>query len=318
MIKLDKKDFALLQALEGDARSGLSGLGRKARLSKAAAAQRVSRLEKEGFIAGYYALVDASALGFTSIRAYVKFSGSSPEKEKKFFASLARDKRVWWLGRIQGEWDAGFVLWVRSLKEFRDFWLSLSRAHRGIMGRWSVAPYLKLRVYSMDFLAAASGAGRACAATGGEKEAETDAKDRRILEALSINSRAPLVEIARQSGVSPMVAKYRIRELKKKGVIKGFRAAINTSLLGYSLYKIDFSLADLSRLQELRQFLESFPGLAYIDETLGADLEADVYLRNQMELESLLSKVKARFGPAIREYGYLVYTQVLKYSRFPG
>ncbi|VVC71833.1 putative HTH-type transcriptional regulator [uncultured archaeon] len=318
-MKPDAKDLALLHALEGNARARLSELGRATRLSKAAVAQRISHLESEGFIEGYYALVDASALGFMSVRAYVKFSGSSPAREKKFFASLARDKRVWWLGRIQGEWDAGFVAWVRSLSEFAEFWEKLERRHGSFFGRREISPYLRLRAYPLDFISEAGReAKRKPASSGGEKEAEIDGVDRKILRALSKNSRAPLVEIARQSGVSPVVVKYRVRALEKKGVIKGFRAAVNTVALGYSLYKIDFSFNDVSRRAELAGFLEGFPGIAYIDETLESDLEADFYLRNQMELDELLGKVKARFHSSLRECNYFVYARVLKYSRFPG
>jgi len=318
-MKPDLKDLMLLRELEADARAGLSELGHRARLSKGAVAQRVSRLEKAGLIQGYYAFIDASALGYTSVRAYLKFSGSSPKIERSILGMLAADPRVWWLGKIQGAWDLGFVMWVRSLAEFREFWLSFAGEYRRFIGKYQISPYLKFRVYPLDYLVTTEHMlRRKCAIAGEGKETEIDETDRKILRALSSNARAPLVEIAKKCGVSPVVVKYRVSQLQKKGVIKGFRAAVDTPALGYSLYKVDFSIDDVAELAGLRSFLEGFPNLVYMDETVGIDLEVEFHLQNQMELEELLGKVKARFHSAIKEYDYLVYSEVLKYSRFPG
>lgn len=67
----DGVDWALLELLQGDARATWSELGRTVRLSAAAVADRVRRLEEAGVITGYRAVVDVARLG-RPLRAVVR------------------------------------------------------------------------------------------------------------------------------------------------------------------------------------------------------------------------------------------------------
>ncbi len=143
--------------------------------------------------------------------------------------------------------------------------------------------------------------------------------DRKILDVISNNARDTIVEIARKAGATPAIVTYRLNQLTRKGVIQSFRAKVNAEKMGYSLYKVDFSLEDLSKLPELEDFAETIPSLVYIDETIWrADFEADFHLKSQQELELVLKKFKDKFHSTIRETNYLVYSKVLKYAYFPS
>jgi Lrp/AsnC family leucine-responsive transcriptional regulator len=54
----------LLDELQADARTSLAELGRRVGLSSPAVAERLRRLEQEGVITGYRAVVDPRKLGF--------------------------------------------------------------------------------------------------------------------------------------------------------------------------------------------------------------------------------------------------------------
>jgi len=101
----------------------LQEMAKATRLGKSAVSQRITRLEKEGFIQGYYAVIDSSRLGYLSLRVYLKFYKSSPRKETEIINFLLNNKQIWWLGEIQGDWNLGFVVWVKDLYAFRTFWL---------------------------------------------------------------------------------------------------------------------------------------------------------------------------------------------------
>lgn len=60
---LDRLDIAILEALQENARTPLSEVGRRIGLSQPATSERVKRLEERGIILGYGARVDAAALG---------------------------------------------------------------------------------------------------------------------------------------------------------------------------------------------------------------------------------------------------------------
>ncbi|GAA0321335.1 Lrp/AsnC family transcriptional regulator [Actinoallomurus spadix] len=61
---LDAVDWALLGALQEDARLSYNELARRVHLSAPTVAQRVRRLEDAGVITGYHARVDPAAAGF--------------------------------------------------------------------------------------------------------------------------------------------------------------------------------------------------------------------------------------------------------------
>ena len=62
-IELDGVDWALLEALQEDARLSYNELARRVHVSPPTVAQRVRRLENAGVITGYRATVDPTAVG---------------------------------------------------------------------------------------------------------------------------------------------------------------------------------------------------------------------------------------------------------------
>lgn len=60
---LDRLDIAILEALQENARTPLSEVGRRVGLSQPATSERVKRLEDRGIIARYTACLDPAALG---------------------------------------------------------------------------------------------------------------------------------------------------------------------------------------------------------------------------------------------------------------
>jgi len=69
---------------------------------------------------------------------------------------------------------------------------------------------------------------------------ELDLIDRKIIYTLDFNSRMPLTQLAKKVGISKQVAKYRIKNLVKRGIIMGFYADINASKIGLEIYMVYF------------------------------------------------------------------------------
>jgi len=61
-----------------------------------------------------------------------------------------------------------------------------------------------------------------------------DGIDKSILRALMQDARTPILEIARQVGISGAAIHQRLRKLEKSGLISGSKFVINTKVLGYS------------------------------------------------------------------------------------
>lgn len=63
---------------------------------------------------------------------------------------------------------------------------------------------------------------------------EIDGIDKEILRALMGDARTPILEIARQVGISGAAIHQRLRKLEKSGLISGSKFIINPKALGYT------------------------------------------------------------------------------------
>lgn len=61
-----------------------------------------------------------------------------------------------------------------------------------------------------------------------------DGIDKKILRALMNDARTPVLEIARQVGISGAAIHQRLRKLEKSGLIAGSKFVINPKVLGYT------------------------------------------------------------------------------------
>jgi len=69
-----------------------------------------------------------------------------------------------------------------------------------------------------------------------------DSKDKQILYQLDLNARQSFREIGKKVKLSKEVVNYRIRNMEKLGIIKGYHTVINMSTLGYMCNRMFFKL----------------------------------------------------------------------------
>jgi Lrp/AsnC family leucine-responsive transcriptional regulator len=108
--ELDATDLEIVELLREDARRTLADVGERVSLSAPAVKRRVDRLERDGVILGYTALVDHALLGrplqaFTELR----FAGNLPVDQ---IAGIAEDiPEVQTIFTTAGDPDA--LAWIR-------------------------------------------------------------------------------------------------------------------------------------------------------------------------------------------------------------
>ena len=66
-VAFDATDRRIVQLLHEDARRSLSDIGRRVNLSAPAVKRRLDRLESDGVVAGYTAVVGAASVGWTTL-----------------------------------------------------------------------------------------------------------------------------------------------------------------------------------------------------------------------------------------------------------
>ena len=115
---LDETNRLILRELQADARLSMAELGRRARLSAPAVAERVQRLETAGVIVGYRAEIDPRALGFP-VAAIVRVRPAMRQLHK--IPEIARaTPEVVECHRITGEDCYLLSLRLRRLEDLED------------------------------------------------------------------------------------------------------------------------------------------------------------------------------------------------------
>lgn len=131
-----------------------------------------------------------------------------------------------------------------------------------------------------------------------------DLKDKRILYELDVNARRSNAEIAKYVELSKDSVGYRINRLEELGVIRGFRAVIDSARLGYLFYRVYFNLMDMppTKLRDLLEFLRKRKEVWWIARADGAwNFIFAVWAKSNKEFSELYHEIGVRFKENIKE-----------------
>ena len=117
---LDLHDKSILNILSGDGRISISELSRKINLSKTPTQARVRRLEDEGYIVGYRAMLDPIRLGLDHV-AFVEVTLSDTREAAltKFNQAVVQMGEIEQCHMIAGNFDYLLKVRTRSMSAYR-------------------------------------------------------------------------------------------------------------------------------------------------------------------------------------------------------
>ena len=155
--ELDQYDRKILDAVTRDGRISITALANKIGLSKTPTQLRLKRLQKEGYIEGYRAVVSAAKLGLEHVAfVEVKLSDTREDALRKFNAATKAIPEVEECHMIAGDFD--YLLKVRTsdIKRYRQVLgekisslphvANTHRRHRGFPGRGNAATGFRSRL----------------------------------------------------------------------------------------------------------------------------------------------------------------------------
>jgi Lrp/AsnC family transcriptional regulator for asnA, asnC and gidA len=129
------------------------------------------------------------------------------------------------------------------------------------------------------------------------KDRFIDEKDMEILKMLKKDARIPLTEISKRVGISDVAVKKRISKLEKRGVIRGYTALIDPSLLGYS----SISLTGIDTMPEsIFKVIDILKKKDYINTiyvTTGDHMIiAEIWAKDNQEMSDILKEIESIEG----------------------
>ncbi len=149
-----------------------------------------------------------------------------------------------------------------------------------------------------------------------------DAIDQKILKELDANCRQSLNVIGRKVRLSKEAVSKRISKLEKSGVIKGYHAVIDTSLIGYSFHRFyaKFQGTDSMSEKEILAYVASLPQTWFLGKVSGKfDISWMVIYRSQKELHRVWEGFADRFARFLLVVESSPYYEAVHYPYpFPG
>lgn len=311
-------DRKILYELDTNCRQSNSQVAKKLKISKDVVNYRIKKLEEAGIIEGYRTVIDISKLGYLTYRIYIKFQDIYKKIEDEIIENLKQTPNVWWIGKLAGRVDFVFAIWVKSPREFYDFWVTFLKKYRRYIKQEMISTFIEYIHFRRAYILNLERDETKIEIIGGGEEIKHDKTDSKILSLLAGNARIALLELAKESGLTPMAIKYRMKNLTKIGVIQGYRALINFSKLGYEYYKVDMYLEDVSKIKQLESFCHTHPNIIYIDRTFGAgDIEFDFEIESLTKFTKVMEEIKDKFSGSIRNFEFFSVLKIYKTLYFP-
>jgi len=121
-MKLDDLDKKLLALLQEDSNRTTKELSVKLGLSVTAVYERIKKLEREGLIIKYVALLDRKKLEKSFVVfCHIKLVQHSKEFLTRFESQVAKLEEVHECFHISGDYDYILKIYVRDMEEYREF-----------------------------------------------------------------------------------------------------------------------------------------------------------------------------------------------------
>lgn len=121
-MKLDKTDLKILENLQQDSKMTTKEISIKLDLSVTAVYERIKRLEREGVISGYVALLDPEKVerGFM-VFCQIKLIQHTKSYLSSFEAEVTRLPEVLECYHVSGEYDYILKVLVKDMAAYREF-----------------------------------------------------------------------------------------------------------------------------------------------------------------------------------------------------
>lgn len=119
---LDQLDKKLLSLLQADAKMTTKELSQQLNLSVTAVYERIKKMEREGIISGYVALLDRSKIdkGFV-VFCHIKLMQHSKEFLTRFESEVVQLDEVLECFHVSGDYDYILKVMVKDMEAYRAF-----------------------------------------------------------------------------------------------------------------------------------------------------------------------------------------------------
>jgi Lrp/AsnC family transcriptional regulator for asnA, asnC and gidA len=321
MEKLDLKDRKIIYYLDLDSRQSFAQIGKKVGLHKDAVAYRVNNLLEKGIIK-FVTSINEFKVGINYLRFFLTYQYTSSEAKKEIIDFFVNNPYSVAVHSAEGHYNLVVLFAVKNTPQFFQQWNNMFCEYRDHFSEQVFSVLCDSIEYKFSFLLDEKdrvNEDRALIRRIDDgKPAKIDELDIQIIKLIHNNARMPTTEIAKKLNSTAVTINSRIKKLVEKGVILGFRALVDYSLIGYQYFKVDLILKDPKRIHEISDYIVKNPHLMGKMKSIGhVDLELVFFLQNANHLYEIMNDLTSKFPEVIRNYNYYTHTKTYKYQYLP-
>jgi len=320
MRELDSKDHKILYHLFLNSRQSLSSIAKKVGLQKSVVEYRIRRLQTNGIIKNFNAMVDVFKLGFSVYRLYIVLQFTSPDKEKEIVNHFVNHNYTWTVASTKGRYDLIITFLVKSPNSFYAFYEQTLRQYRYYFKDIFFSQLYESFGYEQSLLLdeLSTSHQRAYEYRDNGETVDVDAVDYQILNLLAKNTRMNSVEMANLINISTVTIHNRMKKLIKSRVLQRYSITMDINKLGLREFMVNLSLRDYGKKNQIIQYLSTNPFLWEIHKAIGGcDLEITLFATNFEHFYRVIEDLRKKFPDDIANYDYLYVIEVYKSHVLP-
>lgn len=321
MRKLDKFDLKLLNELENNARQTLSQIAKKLKTSQQVVSYRIDSLLKKNILYGFYTIINFTLLGYTSYRTMIRLTNITEEKHKQIIRYLMKHPNVLWLVECGGRWDLIVNFMAKNIIQYNKFMKNLRNKFPKQIQNYDILTTVEVVYFGRDYFTKKIRETKPLPYFGREfKLIEVDKFDLKILNLISENARMNSVEISEKLKISPNTVILRLKNMKKKSIIQGFKPLLHLENTPYSAYKalIKFQNITEKKENEIINYLKSNVNITAIIKLVGLwDFEVEFEVDSKQIMLEFTREFRDKFKEVIKEFEVLPLFHEYKYNFFP-
>ena len=276
---------------------------------------------KRRVIYGFYTVINFALLGYTGYRTMLRLTNISENKQKEIIHYLKQHSNVLWIVECGGRWDLIVNFMAKNITQYYQFLKEFKKKFPKQIQNYDVLTTVEIDYFGRDYLTKKT---RNPSKIVGTKEIISDVKidnlDLKILDLISENARINSVEISNKFKKSPNTIISRIKNLKKLGIIQGFKPYLHLENTNYSSYKalIKFQNITETKEKEIINSLKQNINIIGIIKLIGQwDFEIEFEVESKEKMLKLTREFRDKFKDVIRDFETIPLFKEYKYNFFP-
>ncbi len=319
---MNKKDQELLYELDQDCRRSLHQLSKKVHLSEQVINYRIKKFHEKKIVSNYFTVIDIAKIGYTSYRVMIQLSNSTTKTTEQFVEHLKKHPNILWVASCGGRYDFVINMMAKNIRHFNTLFNTLRSQFSRQIQNYTVLTTIEVLHLGREYLKGkVSKTKRRVQAFGQESEIiSLDKIDYSILNEISEQARKQLIEISQKLKVSANTVTNRIRSMRKKGIIQGFKPLLHLENIGINVNKILIKLHNvtLEKEKNMYEYAINQPNVTFIVRVVGQwDLELEVETKTRKEFQAILMNIRDQFSDIVKEIETIPIYQDYRYNYFP-